>query len=158
MSLRDELLPVIEEAYGLLEEFGLRKVRVWIRAEASTQPYGTGGVVVGSDVEITPRPRVAKAQGQPGFFGAELSAAYDGRAERRRFTVGPIVRKHAAGGVTVEDLFPAAATPSARPLIILADDATDGELGTEGRAFKVERVTVRQFSLVLEVVEADELT
>lgn len=159
MSLRDELLPVIEEAYGLVQELGLRTVRVWVRAQSSDQPFNTDGALTESDTELSPRPRVVPTQEQPGWSGGAIGPAYDGRAARRRFTVGPIVRTHSAGGYTVADLFPVAATASARALVMLADEAgVGGELGTTPRAFKVERVIVRQFGIVLEVVEADEVT
>jgi hypothetical protein len=158
MSLRNALLPLVAEIRRIPFELGLRRVRVWIRAEASTSPFGTGGVVVGSDVEITPRPRVVATREKPGWSGGAIAPAYDGRAARRAFTIGPIVRTHAVGGVAVHDLFPAAATPSARPLIILAEDEDSGEIGVEPVAFKVERVVVKQFSLYLEAIEADEAT
>lgn len=160
MTLRDELLPELAEAYGLVQELGLRTVRVWVRAQSSDQPFNTDGALTESDTELSPRPRVVPTQEQPGWSGGAIGPAYDGRAARRRFTVGPIVRTHTAGGYTVADLFPVAATASARALVMLADESADvgGELGTTPHAFKVERVVVKQFGIVLEVVEADEVT
>jgi hypothetical protein len=158
MALRDDLLPVIEDAYSLVEELGLRTIRVAIRAQMSTAPFNTGGVVVAEDFEISPRPRVVPTPEQPGWSGGAIGPAYDGRAARRRYTIGPIVRSHALGGYKIGDLFPAGATSSARPLVLLADANDDGELGTGFVAFKVERVVTKQFGLVLEVIEADEVT
>jgi hypothetical protein len=160
MTLRDELLPVIEEAYALVDELGLRTIRVWVRAQSSDQPFNTAGTITASDTELTPRPRVVQTPEQPGWSGGAIAPAYDGRAARRRFTVGPIVRSHSVGGYKVADLFSVAATASDRALVMLADEGADvgGELGTTPVAFKVERVTVRQFGLVLDVVEADEVT
>lgn len=166
MTLRDELLPVIEEAYALVAELGLRTIRVWVVSQGSTQPFntvddsGNSGLLSDIEHEIIPRPRVVQTPERPGWSGGATGALYDGRSARRGFTIGPIARSYSIGGKKVSDLFRIEASASTRPLIALADEseAVGGELGASKIAFKVERVLVKQFGIVLEVVEADEVT
>lgn len=159
MTFRDDLMPDIAAIRALPESLGLRRIRVALRAQLSTVALNTGGgVVVEEDQEISPRPRVAVPREQPGWSGGAIGPAYDGRAARRRYTIGPLTREHAAGGLRVLDLFPVESTPQTRPLVVLSDDGDDGELGRDPVAFRVEAVRLSQFSLYLDVIEADILT
>jgi hypothetical protein len=158
MSLRDDLLSTVSDVRTLPESLGLRRVRVALRAQLSTAALNTGGVVVEEDAAINPRPRVAVPREQPGWSGGAIGPAYDGRAARRRYTIGPLTREHAAGGLRVMDLFPVSSTPQTRPLVVLSDDGDDGELGRDPIAFRVESVRLTQFSLYLDVIEADSVT
>lgn len=157
-TLRAELLSIAADVRTIPEALGLRRVRVALRAQLSTQPFGTDGVDVSEDREIAPRPRVAPTKEQTGWSGGAIAPAYDGRPARRRFTIGPLTREHAAGGLRVLDLFPVAATPETRPLVMLSDEGDDGELRREPIAFRVESLRVTQFSLYLDVIEADVVT
>jgi len=158
MTLRDDLLATVADARTLPESLGLRRVRVALRAQLSTAALNTGGVVVEEDREISPRPRVAVPREQPGWSGGAIGPAYDGRAARRRYTIGPLTREHAAGGLRVLDLFPVESTPQTRPLVVLSDDSDDGELGRDPIAFRVEAVRFSLFSIYLDVIEADSVT
>lgn len=158
MTLRDELLPEVAAIRSLPESLGLRRVRVALRAQLSTAALNTGGVVVEEDAAINPRPRVAVPREQPGWSGGAIGPAYDGRAARRRYTIGPLTREHAAGGLRVLDLFPVESTPQTRPLVVLSDDSDDGELGRDPIAFRVEAVRLSLFSIYLDVIEADSVT
>lgn len=158
MTLRDELLPEVAAIRSLPESLGLRRVRVALRAQLSTAALNTGGVVVEEDAAINPRPRVAVPREQPGWSGGAIGPAYDGRAARRRYTIGPLTREHAAGGLRVLDLFPVESTPQTRPLVVLSDDGDDGELGRDPVAFRVEAVRLSLFSIYLDVIEADSVT
>lgn len=156
-TLRAQLLSIAADVRTIPETLGLRRVRVALRAQLSTQPFGTDGVDVSEDREIAPRPRVAPTKEQTGWSGGAIAPAYDGRPARRRLTIGPLTREHWAGGFRVLDLFPVAATSGTRPLVMLSDD-DDGEIGREPIAFRVESLRVTQFSLYLDVVEADVVT
>jgi len=158
MTLRDELLPEVAAIRSLPESLGLRRVRVALRAQLSTAALNTGGVVVEEDAAINPRPRVAVPREQPGWSGGAIGPAYDGRAARRRYTIGPLTREHAAGGLRMLDLFPVESTPQTRPLVVLSDDSDDGELGRDPIAFRVEAVRLSLFSIYLDVIEADSVT
>lgn len=157
-TLRDDLLSIAANVRTIPEALGLRRVRVALRAQLSTQPFGMDGVDVSEDAELSPRPRVAPTKEQTGWSGGAIAPAYDGRPARRRFTIGPLTREHVAGGLRVLDLFPVAATPETRPLVMLSDEGDDGELGREPIAFRVEALRVTQFSLYLDVIEADVVT
>jgi len=158
MTFRDDLLPDVAAIRAIPESLGLRRVRVALRAQLSTAALNTGGAIVEEDAEINPRPRVVPTQEQPGWSGGAIGPAYDGRAARRRYTIGPLTREHAAGGLRVMDLFPVSSTPQTRPLVVLSDDGDDGELGRDPIAFRVESVRLTQFSLYLDVIEADSVT
>jgi hypothetical protein len=151
-------LPEVAAIRSLPESLGLRRVRVALRAQLSTAALNTGGVVVEEDAAINPRPRVAVPREQPGWSGGAIGPAYDGRAARRRYTIGPLTREHAAGGLRVLDLFPVESTPQTRPLVVLSDDGDDGELGRDPVAFRVEAVRLSLFSIYLDVIEADSVT
>ena len=98
---------------------------------------------------------IAPTKEQTGWSGGAIAPAYDGRPARRRYTIGPLTREHAAGGLRVLDLFPVTSTPETRPLVVLSDEADDGELGRDPIAFRVDALRVMQFSLYLDVIEAD---
>lgn len=158
MTLRDELLSIAADVRTLPQSLGIRRVRVWLRSQSSTAVLNTGGTITTTDTEVLPRPRVALPKEQPGWPGGAIAPAYDGRAARRRFTIGPLTREHTAGGYKLTELFPVTPTARARPLIALADESDDGEIGTTAVAFRVESVRLMQFSLYLDVIEADTVT
>ncbi len=158
MSFRTDILASLEAIRAIPEALGLRDVRVWVRDETSTQAFNTGGDVSVIDDEVSPRPKVVATKEQPGFPGGAIAPAYDGRAARRRFTVGPLTRSHSAGGFLLLDLFPVTTTAARRPLIVLADADGDGEIGETPVAFRVEAVRMTHFSLFLDVIEADAVT
>ncbi len=65
MSLRDDLLPTLVSGYQIVEDHGLRQVRIIVR----TRTWSSGDMNVGvptiSDREILPRPRVEGIVGDP---------------------------------------------------------------------------------------------
>jgi hypothetical protein len=87
MSLRDDLLPVFDDARTLIDGLGLRTSRVILR----TRSWDGGSVRMGdysdTDLELVPRPKVREAS--PG-----------------RITVGPITPTYPGGGYTAAQLFP----------------------------------------------------
>jgi hypothetical protein len=87
MSLRDDLLPVFDDARTLIDELGLRTSRVILR----TRSWDGGSVRMGdaddTDLELVPRPKVRESA--PGYI-----------------TVGPITPTYPGGGYTAEQLFP----------------------------------------------------
>lgn len=101
-TLRDEMLPVVDELRGLPVEFGIRAYSVVIRRRA--WPSGTPGLPVGSspvvtDLELSPAPRVRQlAQWEVDGSGGRYRSG-DLRIER-------ITPKYDGGGYTPADLCP----------------------------------------------------
>lgn len=60
MALRDDLLPVIDSARQLVQDFGLRQVRVWMRRGQWDGGEIHLGELVNGDTEIVPRPKVVE--------------------------------------------------------------------------------------------------
>lgn len=58
MTLRDDLLPVFEGARQLIQDFGLRQHRIWIRAGQWSTNETLLGALTNTDVELLPRPKV----------------------------------------------------------------------------------------------------
>ena len=58
MALRDDLLPVFNNARQLVQDFGLRQSRVWVRQRAYSAGEQHLGDITDADVEILPRPKV----------------------------------------------------------------------------------------------------
>lgn len=161
MTLRDDLLPVVETVRQIPVDMGLRKVRVWVRSQTRTAAFGLAGTTTDTDTEITPRPKVVREPEREGFYGTALAGVADGRAQRRVFRITHITPDHATGGRSVGELLGVTATDSARPLIMLADDDATGELGTTPVPFKIVEVLPsgggRSFRHELIVVESDRI-
>ena len=161
MTLRDDMLPVVETIRQIPADSGLRKIRVWVRSQTRTTAFGLTGTVTNIDTEITPRPKVVRDPEREGYYGSALARVADGRAMRRVYVIGPITPDHATGGRSIAELLGVTATDSARPLIMLQDDDATGELGTTLVPFKIESFLPsgagRSFRHELVVIEADRI-
>jgi hypothetical protein len=104
MALRDDLLPVFYEARQLIQDFGLRTHRVFIRTYQWSGPRpNQGDRTTVSDVEILPRPRVRETE--------------DG------YTVDKITPETSLGGYALSDLIP---TPNAKRQVVFVVVDPDG--------------------------------
>jgi hypothetical protein len=103
MALREDLLPVFEGVRQLVQDFGLRQSRVWIR----TGDWDGGELLLGdlenTDVELLPRPKVEQ---QPGGMLkiTRLTPSFDG------------------GGILPASLSPAVAVGSSHRFLVAGPD------------------------------------
>lgn len=58
MALREDLLPVFDNARQLVQDFGLRQSRVWVRRGVFSSGEIHLGDLTNNDVELLPRPKV----------------------------------------------------------------------------------------------------
>jgi len=89
MSLRDDVLPIINDGWSLAAEFWYTTYSFTVRTRTWSPAVGNG-TATNSDLVIAPRPPVK-----------ELAAG-------RRFKVGPIIPEHGTGGYTPQQLNPGA--------------------------------------------------
>lgn len=102
MALRDDLLPVFEDARQLIQDFGLRRVRIIVRLGAWSTGETHLGALTNTDSEILPRPKVERR-------GGEL-------------IVSKITPSFATGGWEPADLQPAIAAGQDFYLVAIGDD------------------------------------
>lgn len=157
MSLRDDLLPMLEQIRAIPEDLGMRTIRVWVRSQSRTAAFGLAGTTTDTDTEITPRPKCVRNADKEGFYGASMAPRADGKGIRRVYEIGPITPDHATGGKKVSELFGVGATDAARPLVMMADQDNAGDLGVTRVAFKILSVIVKNFRLMVTVIEADDI-
>ena len=118
MSLRDELLPVVNDARALVDELGLRlfDVRVEVRAWSGPR-VGSGVLTTLSTLSLDPRPRVRDVSAREvASSGGTL------RSGDRRIT--GITPAHTGGGYTPEQLRPAITGPQERVYVLTGADGT----------------------------------
>jgi hypothetical protein len=130
VPLRDDLLPVFNAARQLIQDFGLRQSRVWVRRRAWSAGEQHLGDVTDTDVEITPRPKVV-ADTPVTLNVSRLTPAYPG------------------GGYTTEDLLPAQVAGTSR--YFLVQTGTDGPL-MPYRCIAIDERKNFGISLVLEML------
>lgn len=88
MTLRDDLLPLVEGARAIADDLGIRTTRVFVLRRDWSSGDARTGEATDTRTEITPRPKV-KEEGQG------------------TVTVGPITPAHATGGFAPATLLPA---------------------------------------------------
>jgi len=138
VTLRDELLPVLNELRGIGDELGLRPITVTVRERLYSLPPGTVGAVVTAtnNTALTPTPAVRLAR-QHRDDEAILEGPYadaTGQPRSLRFEVGPITPAHVGGGYAAAQLMPGD-TETRRVTIVLAG----GQHGA-GEEYRVVRV------------------
>ena len=105
MALRDDLLPVFDDVRQLIQDFGLRQSRVWVRQRAYSAGEQHLGDITNTDVEITPRPKVEEM-------------------DPTTLKVSRITPDYGTGGYTTADLMPAQAAGTERYFLV--------QVGTDG--------------------------
>lgn len=106
MALREDLLPVFEDARQLIQDFGLRQHRVWVRLGT----WSTGeihlGTLTNTSTEILPRPKCRP-------LGPS------------RLEVSKITPNHTTGGWEPDDLLPAIVAGQDFYFVVRGPDGTD---------------------------------
>lgn len=134
MTLRDELLPILDEVRGIPAELGLCDVAVALRVEDSIGgAFGTAGsTVTVTDTPLVPQPRVRRIGDLPSFHAAE--AALTESQTLALYRVGPITPRSLAGtGYDLADLLPQNSTDARRVCLALSG----AELGPDPVPFKI---------------------
>lgn len=110
MSLRDDLLPVVDAVRGIADELGLRTITVTRRVRTYSGPVGHVGVTLDATVDTPLRPtppvRPARAHRED---EAILQGPYGdatGQPRLLRYEVGPITPAYADGGYDAASLMP----------------------------------------------------
>lgn len=139
MSLRDDLLPVIEELRQIPADLGFRTIRVWVRGSVrSKAALLTGGTTANTDTEILPTPAVVEQDAvDPSYWGAEAAGLVQGQALSELYLIGPITPSYTGGGHDWASLRPLTTTPTDASRILLADRGAGGKLGTTPVEFEL---------------------
>lgn len=116
MALRDDLLPTVDTARQMVDDFGFRRAGVAVQTVVYSAPINTPGAVVVSTtrVEITPRPRVTQMGAEEtSLLAATLPSIVSGRGFRMLYEITAVTPQFTAGGYTLEELVkPVAPTAS----------------------------------------------
>ncbi len=133
MTLRDELLPVLNEARTLVADLGMRQVRVIVRTTTWSGGAPQTGVATNSDREIVPRPRVNGLAGDPTL----------------QVVVTPAHSGPPSGGYTPAQLNVGSATGIEYVYVVIGPDAVE-------RPYKLLKMTTpRPFRYLLELESLD---
>lgn len=163
-ALLDRARRLYALADHIVDRMGYSAFRVGVRSEASTEAFGVPDGVPSESVRwFAPTPRVRKIDTvEASSIGLSFASSESGMTTRDVYEVTLV--RHAtltgADGVTresglkVSDLFPVEGSAQSRSTLILADARADGELGTEGQPFTIERITTDELTIVLWVVQA----
>ena len=106
MSLRDDLLPTLNDARTICDDFGLRQnavdvvVRTWTSGKVGTPATQTPGVDYSEQrVHLTPNPKVR-------YLTQREVASSGGRYKDEDLMVGPMTPAFVGGGISTAELFP----------------------------------------------------
>lgn len=131
MSLRDDLLPVLDEVRGLAGELGLRTITVTVRVRVYSAPPGVVGAAVTSTTSttLTPTPRVRPARVQRDDEAVVDGPFTDSTGQPRllRYEVGPITPAYPGGGYTVASLMPSDDLTRRVTIVLAGGQHGDGE-------------------------------
>ncbi len=101
MSLRDELLPLIDELKGIAGELGFRRYQVWVRTTTSAGPRSGIGAKSSSDTRLLvggQDPKVREMKRKDLVSGSPyIDAEYE---------IGPLTPEFAGGGVAASTIDP----------------------------------------------------
>ncbi|MFO0610793.1 MAG: hypothetical protein U0324_46960 [Polyangiales bacterium] len=151
MSLRDDLLPVLNELRGLADEFGLRTIAVTVRERVYSLPPGTVGATVTAtnDTALTPAPAVRPAREHRADEAIVDGPYADATAQPRtlRYEVGPITPAHVGGGYSAAQLMPGDSETRRVTLVL-----SGGQHG-EGEEYRVVRLDDSKPFRIMLVVE-----
>jgi hypothetical protein len=116
-TLRDDLLPVIDDIRKLPGEFGLRRYTVTLRRRVWSGTYAGEGSPTDTDTIVSPTPRVR-------VLTTEEVASSGGTYREGDFKVDSMTPPYTGGGYspTTLNLHPAAGTTNQEVVIILTGD------------------------------------
>ncbi len=128
----EDNLPTIDAGRALLQEFGLRPVRVFMRTKVWSAAERHLGTLTESDVELLPRPKV--------------------KGDNQRLTVTNVTPRYTGGGWTPEMLQPDLQAGYDHVFIV---QQPDGALNAY-RLAKVDQLSPFRYTLELEALERAE--
>lgn len=122
MSLRDDLIPMVEEVRGIPADMGVYGTRVYVRTETFASAIKDGSTASSTaDVEVLPSPRVDEMSVEDSLmYGGGAVTDSTGRVQSTVYSVGPITPSALGHGYAVSDLMPTTSTPSKRVSILLS--------------------------------------
>lgn len=78
MTLRDDLLPVFNDARELIHDLGLRTSSLTVRTRTWSSGKARMGTSSDSDLVITPRPKIREANGDTELLVGPITPSYSG--------------------------------------------------------------------------------
>lgn len=130
MSLREDLLPTVDDLRGIADDLGLRRYRFFVRTKTWSGASAGLGTVTNVDVEILPRPKVghAKLESKGPHEVADAAGSYrDGEYLVSNLTPAYYdVHNVQLGGYTPGQLKPRPATARNEIVYVLSGD--DGDI------------------------------
>lgn len=151
----------------IVARLGFCAFRTGVRSEGSTEAFNVPGGVPSESVRwFDPPPQVRKVDTvEASALGLAYAASESGLSTRDVYEVTLVRHATLTGadgvtrtfGVKVEDLFPVEGSTQSRSTLIIADTRDDGELGTEGVPFTIERIRTDELTIVLWAVQAQPL-
>jgi hypothetical protein len=144
MTLRDDLLPALNDARAICDEFGLRQnavdviVRTWASGEIGVPETQIAGVdYVDQKIRLVPNPKVRR------LTQREIASS-GGRYEDADLIVGPMTPAFAGGGNSTAQLDPLELQPGVELIYVLS-----GPNAGEHAAIDVRRDRPMRYEVVV---------
>lgn len=122
-TLKDDLLPLIDELRGLAGEYGFRPIEVWVRVVEWSGPRAGVGTKTETDTRLLAGGRNPKVR--------ELSrkdvVAGESEYVHARYEIGPLTPKFPGGGVAAATLNPPKGENATEVFYILKGDGLPEE-------------------------------
>lgn len=116
MSLRDDLLPVVDQLRQLPDDFGLRRYSVTLRRRVWSGGAPGLGTATVTDVVLSPRPRVRQ-------LNSKEVAASGGTYEEGDYRIDRVTPSYTGGGYAPDELYLRAVNADEDVAVILVGDA-----------------------------------
>lgn len=151
MTLRDDMLPVLDELRGLADEFGLRPITVTVRTRVYSLPPGDVGATLLSttNTAVTPTPVVKPARlyrDDEAIRDGEYADA-TGQPRLLRYDIGPITPAYSGGGFDASSLMPNDTNTRRVTIVLVGGQHGAGE---EYRVMKVDDSKPFRITLTVE--------
>lgn len=149
MSLRDDLIPMVEEVRGIPADMGVHIASVYVRTETYAAAISDGSTPSStSDVQILPIPHVEQLSVEDAImYGGGVVTDSTGRVQSSVYSVGPITPLALGRGYAISDLMPTTSTPSKRVSLVLSGDGFQ----SGGEPMQIVRCETRAFRIMLTV-------
>lgn len=122
MSLRDDLIPDVDEIRGIPADLGVYGTTVYLRTETYSGPI-KDGATLSSTVEtaLSPTPRVDQLSvAAATFYGGGVVTDSTGALQSTVYKVGPITPNALGHGYAITTLLPTGSTPTIRKCLRLS--------------------------------------
>lgn len=122
MSLRDDLIPDVEEIRTIPADLGVYGTAVYLRTETYTGPIKDGATLsTAVETAITPTPKVAQLSvAAATFYGGGVVTDSTGQLQSAIYRVGPITPSALGRGYALSTLLPTGSTPTIRKCLRLS--------------------------------------